>query len=196
MTHPDFELAQQYALERLERELSPRLVYHSLWHTRDEVVPAVERLAALEGVTSEALLLLRTGAWYHDIGCLVQRPDHEAIGVGIAYAALPRFGYSAEHLRVITGLILATKLPQTPHTLLEEILADADLDVLGREDFFARSAALRAETEALGQPTTDAGWNQGQQAFLQNHRYFTPSAHRLRDPQKAQNVLKLSQMLG
>ena len=30
----------------------------------------------------------------------------------------------------------ATKIPQTPLTKLEEIICDADLDYLGREDFF------------------------------------------------------------
>jgi hypothetical protein len=39
--------------------------------------------------------------------------------------------------------------------LLEEILADADLDVLGRDDFFSRGQALRAEREALGKMVSD-----------------------------------------
>ena len=47
MDQPDFKRARQYALERLERELPPTLIYHSLAHTRDDVVPAAERLAAL-----------------------------------------------------------------------------------------------------------------------------------------------------
>lgn len=40
MGQPDFEQAVQYALGRLERELSLKLCYHSLEHTRDDVVPA------------------------------------------------------------------------------------------------------------------------------------------------------------
>ncbi len=47
MSTPDFERARQYALERLERELPASLTYHCLAHTQDDVVPAVERLAAL-----------------------------------------------------------------------------------------------------------------------------------------------------
>src|SRR5690242_17751567 len=54
---PDFARAHAYALARLERELSPALCYHSVAHTRDDVVVAAERLAALEGVDGEALLL-------------------------------------------------------------------------------------------------------------------------------------------
>ena len=47
---PDFEAAARYALERLDRDLSPKFVYHSSWHTRSDVLPAAERLAKLEGL--------------------------------------------------------------------------------------------------------------------------------------------------
>jgi len=193
---PDFERAKQYALTRLANELSPNLLYHSLWHTRDDVLPAAERLAALEGVTGEDLLLLRTAACFHDIGCIVQRPDHEAIGARMAAEALPAFGYTPERLRVIEGLIMATKLPQTPHTRLEEIMADADLDALGREDFFTRNAALRAEWLAQGQPMTDEAWHSNQLNFLWGHHYFTFAARQLRDAQKQKNMAALIELLA
>ena len=41
MSQPDFDAARDYALARLAREVSRELHYHSLAHTRDEVVPAV-----------------------------------------------------------------------------------------------------------------------------------------------------------
>lgn len=69
MNRPDFERAQQYALEWLERELAPTHTYHSLVHTGDEVVPAAERLAAMERIAGEpfqrlpAWLLESTATW-------------------------------------------------------------------------------------------------------------------------------------
>ena len=75
MNQPDFERAKEYALKRLEKELPPDLLYHNLEHTRDIVVPAVERLAAMEGIEGEALLLLRTAAYYHDLGFVEHRLD-------------------------------------------------------------------------------------------------------------------------
>ncbi len=45
-----FEQAQHYARRRLERELSPGLTYHSLEHTRQDVVPAAQVFAAGEGI--------------------------------------------------------------------------------------------------------------------------------------------------
>jgi uncharacterized protein len=191
MTAPDFERAKQYALERLENELPGTLYYHSLYHTRDDVVPAVERLAALEGVEGEALLLLQTAALYHDIGFIKQYDNHEAVSVQIAEAALPDFGYSAEQIEMIGSMIMATRLPQTPQSLLEEILADGDLDNLGRDDFNERSRLLRAEQEARGLHLSDEDWYERQLEFVQNHQYFTDAARQLRDGKKQRNIQAL-----
>jgi uncharacterized protein len=195
MNSLDFECARQYALERLERELPASLTYHSLAHTRDHVVPAVERLAALEGIDGEDLLLLRTAAYYHDLGFVEQRAGHEATAVRITSEVLPRLGYSPAQIDVIGGIILATRIPHEPHTHLEEIMADADLDVFGRDDFWPLSRALRAELEALGQPMTDEAWYSSQLAFLQAHRYFTASAQTLRQGLKLCHIEELAALL-
>jgi uncharacterized protein len=191
MTLPDFESARHYALERLERELPENLHYHSLGHTRDDVVPAVERLAEIEGVVGEPLLLLRTAAYFHDIGFIVQYNNHETASVQIAQEALPQFGYTGAQIEAISQMIMATKLPQSPDNRLAEILADADLDNLGRDDFEERSQVLRAELETLGITSSDEDWYQRQLEFIQNHRYFTGAARQLRDVKKEQNIKEL-----
>jgi uncharacterized protein len=195
MDQIDFEGARQHALEHLERELSPVYTYHSLAHTRDEVVPVAEWLASLEGVSGEALLLLRTAAYYHDIGLLRQRLNHEAAGVQIAAATLPRFGYDPAQIQAIGGMIMATQLPQRPRTPLEALLADADLDVLGRIDFLYRNQALHAEIEAFDGPIGYAQWYGEQLRFIQTHRYWTATARALRDDQKRINSAALLRLL-
>jgi hypothetical protein len=146
MDEPDFEAAQRYALERLRRELSPLTTYHSLVHTRDEVAPAADQFAVLEDVTGEDLLLLRTAALYHDIGFVEQHHDHEDGSVRIVTTVLPGFGYEPVQIDVIVGIILATQLPQQPHTLLEQIMADADLNILGQADYLPRRGSLMTDT--------------------------------------------------
>lgn len=98
MTEPDFESARAYALIRLARELPEIVTYHSLQHTRDDVVPAAERLAHAEGVNGEDLLLLRTAAYFHDLGFVVRREGHELAGAEIAAQVLPTFGYTPEQI--------------------------------------------------------------------------------------------------
>ncbi len=189
-----FEKAKAYALHRLERELSPLLTYHSLVHTRDDVVPACDRLAVLNNIGGEQRMLLLTAAYYHDLGFVVQRIDHEAVSVGLAAEILPGFSYNHEQVNTIIEMIMATRLPQTPKTMLEEIIADADLDSLGREDFQQRNQALRREMEAFGQVYTDPDWYINQYKFVQAHRYFTATARQLRDEGKRKNAAEMMRL--
>ncbi len=196
MHQPDFAAARQYALNRLQCELTPQMIYHTLAHTRDEVAPAADQLAALEGVTGEDLLLLRTAALYHDIGFVEQHDDHEAGSIRIAAAALPGFGYSPAQIEVIVAIIRVTRLPQEPHTLLEQIMADADLDILGQANYLPRNAVLRQELAAFGQAMTDAQWYGRQLQFIRQHRYFTAAARSLRDAQKQVNTAAMAALLA
>lgn len=196
MSATDFLAAKRYILERLRQELSQNLYYHGYHHTRDDVLPAVERLAALEELDDEDRLLLFTAALYHDSGYLEQYHDHEVIGVRLANAVLPQFGYSDEQLRIIGEIIMATRLPQEPDTHLEAIMCDADLDSLGRADFFVVSHRLRLEMAAYGHPSTVRDWYEGQLLFLRQHRYFTQGARRLRERGKQKNVEEIRRLLG
>ncbi|MCS6939065.1 MAG: HD domain-containing protein [Roseiflexaceae bacterium] len=195
MTEPDFEGARAYALARLAKELPETVTYHSLQHTRDDVVPAAERLAHAEGVNGEELMLLRTAAYFHDLGFVVRREEHEQAGAEIAAQVLPSFGYTPEQIEKICRMIMATRIPQSPTTLIEQILADADLDTLGSEHFWKQSARLRAENEAFDGPISDVQWYQTQVAFIENHRYWTASARALREARKQEHLAQLRKLL-
>jgi len=188
MTTPDFTGAAQHAIERLEKKLSTFYTYHSLKHTCDEVVGMAERLAILEGIDGEERVLLITGAYFHDIGFTLQRDNHEQVGAHYAQCVLPQFGYSPGQIEVVEGIIMATRIPQMPRNLLEEIVDDADLDSLGRVDFWNRSLALRSEMALWGKYFTDQEWCERQRGFLAQHNYFTSSAKQLRDEQKQNNI--------
>ncbi len=193
---PDFEGVRRYVLGRLEKELPSNMYYHCLEHTRDEVIPAVDQLSAMEGVDENSRLLLRTAALFHDAGYIEGIQGHEAVSARMARQILPSFGYTSRQINEISSLILATRMPRTPKTLLEEILADADLDSLGRSDFLQRSLDLRKEWGTLGQQWTDQEWYVRQLDFLLEHHYFTASARRLREVQKQRNVQQLRVALG
>ena len=195
MKQPDFEGARSYVLDHLERELSPKLVYHSISHTRDNVVPASQYLAKMEGLDGDAYQLLQTAAYFHDIGFTEQYIDHEQVSARIAAEILPKFEYSPRDIRAIQKMILATKLPQSPGSLPERILADADLDVLGRHDFLKRNQVLRTEIAAYGNCFDDAEWYASQLRFLQTHHYWTETARKLRHETKLSNIRLLEELL-
>jgi uncharacterized protein len=170
------------------------LPYTSPHH--DDVVPAATRLATLAGVRGVSLLLLNTAAYYHDLGYIVRREGHEEAGVELAAAALPVFDYQPTHIRRVAALIRATKMPQRPRSLPAQILADADLDVLGRDDFLTRNCVLRQELANYGAHFSDVAWYARQLAFLQGHRYWTAAARALRDGAKQRNRERLTALLA
>jgi CheY-like chemotaxis protein/predicted metal-dependent HD superfamily phosphohydrolase len=191
----DWEGAQQAALSRLEKELPPELSYHNLWHTLDDVLPAAQRLGALLGLGEEDLRLVETAAVYHDLGFTVQRQEHERIGAQIAAQVLPGFGFTPSQIAAIQGMIMATQLPQSPYTPLEEVLADADLDVLGRDDFVQRNQDLRDELAASGIQISDERWYRSQLQVLEDHHYWTAVAESLRGEGKRKNIALLEGLL-
>jgi uncharacterized protein len=193
---PNWENVKTYVLERLADELPANLIYHGIRHTRDDVLPAAERLAALAGLDSQEKLLLRIAVLYHDIGYTVQYENNEPIAVHIARETLPQFGFNAKQIETIAGLILATRMPQSPQNRLEELICDADLDSLGRDDFFTISHQLRAERQIINAETIPLDeWYQFQIEFLGSHAYFTPEARSLREQGKRTNIAKLKQLL-
>lgn len=197
MGSTDFEHAIAYAIRRLEDELDPILTYHSAAHTRDDVMAAVERLALLENVNGEDLGLMKVAAAYHDLGYVEDRggQDHEALSDRIARQTLPDYGFSQQQIERVSGMIMATKMPQHPRNFLEELIVDADLDSLGREDYFDVSLRLRQELANFGIAQSDAAWYEGQLQFLSAHKYFTPVAKTLRAEQKTRNINAVKEIL-
>ncbi len=192
----DLEGTKQFVFRYISERINPSLHYHDLSHTLD-VHEAAIRIARMEQVSGDDLELIETAALFHDIGMTEQYDDHETASVNIAEAALPRFGYTAEQISVISALILATKLPSGPLSLNEEILCDADLDYLGRDDFFMRSFQLQSEWNVLGiRETTPVEWLEFESAFMQKHDYFTASARAIRGPGKERNLKYISHFLG
>jgi predicted metal-dependent HD superfamily phosphohydrolase len=188
MHPPDYDQAIAYAINRLRRELPPRLTYHDLWHTQFDVLPAVARMGAINGLPHDDIRLMEVAAAFHDIGFVQTCEGHEAVGVQIARDVLPGFGFGARPIERIAGMILATRLPQSPQTLLEEIVVDADLDVLGRDDFFDRNELLRREMALSGDALSWRQWQEEQLRFLQEHTYFTPVARAMRNEGKRRHI--------
>jgi uncharacterized protein len=186
---PDFERAKQAILERLARELSPQLCYHSLSHTRDDVMTAADRLGRSSGLDDQKLLLLLTAAAYHDSGFLCAYNDHESSSMIIAAGSLPEFGYSPEQIQSVCDLIAATRMPQRPNGLLEQLICDADLDLIGREDFMRLNGLLLQERRHFdGKLITQKEWLIEQIGFLEDHHFFTDAARQSRQAGKLKNL--------
>jgi len=177
-------------LEKLEKELSPELFYHSARHTRD-VMSVCEASATRESLSSEDTTLLLSAAVLHDAGFLHSRKEHEAEGVKMAKELLPQLGYNDSQIDKISKMILSTKIPQNPTTVLEAIICDADLDYLGREDFYTIGATLFEELKAQSVIQTEKQWDAIQIKFLSSHTYHTSWSVLHRDPIKKKYLEEL-----
>ncbi len=186
----NYAKAERHILHLLEEKLDKKLHYHSIEHSRD-VVFAVERLALSENVTDEGLFLLKTAASYHDAGFVEQYDKNEPVGARMATEILPHYGYTNDQIQVVHDLIYATMVPHNPKNQLEEIICDADLDYLGRDDFHEISDRLRRELREHGKIHSDREWDKTQVKFFELHKYFTKTAIATRQEKKNQNLREI-----
>lgn len=186
--------ATAYILKRMETELPINLYYHSIMHVMD-VLRSANIIADMESVSSYEKDLLTTAVAFHDSGFIYHAANHEEMGCNIARDNLPNYGFTTEEIEKICGMIMATKIPQTPYNLLEEIICDADLDYLGRDDFWAIGNKLFHELTEMGILQNEAEWNKLQLNFLENHHYFTKSAKELREKLKLEHLNKVSDIV-
>ena len=187
-----FTSIKQPILSRLEEQLDPRLGYHNISHTLD-VVKQAGIIAKQEGVRDKHdLLLLRTAAAFHDSGFLFVYKGHEEKGCEIASEDLKNV-FSAPDIKKICGMIMATKIPQSPNTLLEQIICDADLDYLGRKDFEPISGHLYKEFITFKIIPEDCIWDHIQINFFKSHHYFTKTAFEKRNKIKLKHLAILKE---
>ena len=77
---------------------------------------------------------------------------------------------------------------------MEKVIVDADLDYLGRADFFVTSHKLRLEWEYAGNKVKLSDWYIIQMNFLRNHQYQTQTAMRLRNSRKLENLREIEEL--
>lgn len=191
----DFLHMRMDIINRLKALLPDEVVYHDIHHTLN-VEKAAMRFARLEGLDEESIQLLRTAVLYHDAGFVVEYHHNETFGITMAENALPKFGYSEEHIKVVRSIIASTASNTKPSNLLEQIMCDADHDYLGRADYFTVAKKLRVELENYGQSMTEIEWIEFQLNYLEKvHRFYTETAKNIRLQAKKSHIEELKQQL-
>jgi predicted metal-dependent HD superfamily phosphohydrolase len=187
---PEYKKAEDQIFERLKNELPTTLYYHGYIHTED-VMKAAMKIAGEENISEEDKQLLRVAVAFHDAGFIYVYKNHEMKSCEMAREALPALNFSTEEINKICGMIMATKIPQQPTNLLEQIIADADLDYLGGDHAESIAATLFDELKHYAKLNDETEWNNLQISFLSEHHYFTNYSIRHRAPKKLQYLNKL-----
>jgi predicted metal-dependent HD superfamily phosphohydrolase len=172
----------------------PGFVYHNLDHTLSVVMHASE-IAAHYQCAEREFFIVCCAAWFHDTGYYIQDgSDHERRGADKAEAFLKTRDLDADTIGSVRGCILATTIPQAPHSLLEEIVCDADLYHLGTGDFDDLNKRMRKETEwRMNKKISKHEWRQGSIRLFEMHHYHTDYCRGLLEGRKAENFEKLKQ---
>ncbi len=188
--------ARKYIFQLFKKQLDTKFVYHNYVHTY-ETVEACKILGEGNKLSKEELEIVQLAAWFHDAGYIQQIAGHEEVSVGIATDFLRQHNYPEEKIQQVAGCIMATKMPQQPQNLLEEVLADADLHSLGSKEHFDKTDILRIEMETTrGIVRSEIDWLKDEINFLSNHRYHTPYAQLTLNKQKTKNIARYTKLLG
>ncbi len=149
------------------------LVYHNISHTEHVVKHAVE-LANHYQLSDSDFFIVVSASWFHDVGYLQSWESHEEKGAEGAADFLRGIGVEQKVIDAVKGCILATKMPQNPQNLLQQIVCDSDLYHLGSDDFKDRNRLMRKETENhLGKKIDKDMWRLGTIKLLESHHYHT-----------------------
>lgn len=170
-------------LKRLREELPSHLTYHGIEHTSD-VLNVCNQYIRRYKLNEEDRKMLKIGAIVHDMGFLKSPANHEETGANMAEGLMREMDMSEKQIAVMRGLVMATKIPQSPKTELEKIICDADLDYLGRDDYPEISQRLFDELKYMGILKTAEDWKNLQINFLKTHSFHTPFAIKNREPKK------------
>lgn len=166
------QLMIDFVINLLKSKIPDNYYYHNYEHTLYVVDKAVE-IGKFEKCTTKELELLATAALWHDIGYINIYKGHEEESCVLVRQYLPGFGYTEGDINKICGMIMATKIPQTPQTKLDAIIADADMEYLGTENAAAWANNLFNELNAIYPQLTKLSWDKTEIQFLTDHQYFT-----------------------
>jgi uncharacterized protein len=189
-----FEEIRNTVYQEILAKLPKHLTYHNLDHTAYVIEKAIFLAKELK-VSAKDLHLLKLAALFHDTGFIDNPKNHEEKGCKIAKGYLEK-AYSNEELQKIQGMIMATKIPQSPTTLLENILADADLEYLGTDLFEKIGKTLFEELKHFNPDFTEQAWDELQLVFMQKHHFHTEYCQKYREPKKQENLLTVKKRLG
>ncbi len=181
--------ARDYATDILLNKISKNVSYHNLEHTQ-RVVAACEEMAEYYQLQPEDRDAVLIAAWFHDTGFTSGKSQgHEEISKQLATDFLGQHNAPPSLTTKVINCIDATRMPQSPGSLIEQIICDADLFHLGTDEFNIKNEELRQElTGFSGEDVSKKKWRKMNIAFMENHKYFTDYGRRKLQPVKDQHI--------
>ena len=192
---PRLKIVDEYIRGLFRDELPDSIKFHDINHTLHPtrgVVAVANKIAISENISEHDRELLIAAAYFHDTGYIREYDKNEPIAARMAGRILKLIGYKPNEIEKVQKMILSTDLECEPKTHVEKILCDADLDHLGREDFFELDGKLREGRRARGLDVSDdVKWYRGTLEIIKKHKYYTESQIKLREKEKQRNIKRI-----
>lgn len=167
---------------------APQLPYHNLEHEKqvsDDFIKialynnSLVTRAKMRGEVLSAkdieLGILASRA--HDADFRLGAYDNEERSAKLFTNTMSAFRYNEDSIYEGSSMILSTKMPVHPNTLLEKCLVDADQAYLATFQYWRLSNDFRREQHLFEH--NDLDWYENQYSYLTNHRFFSEAGHRL-----------------
>ena len=185
------EKVKQHVLSYFKIQNNESLIYHNRRHTED-VVTAAKQIANHYQLDDKDFFIVITASWFHDTGYMKSLGNHEEHSAQVAEEFLKAQQADDEVIQQVKSCIMATKVPQRPNGLLQEIICDADLFHLGTDDFDEKNKLMRKECKtALNCDFSKQDWRHKTIRFMTAHHYHTDYAKMLLSDQKEKNLQDL-----
>ncbi len=185
-----------FSMKKFDEDWDSRYTYHNWQHTM-EVLSNTGFIGIKEGLNSDEVTIAEISALFHDLGHLSGYKNHEERSTATAMNFLSGLGLWPEQLTAVANAIKATKVPQTPDTIVSRVLCDADLMYLSGADFFIKAEQLRQEWRATDRAHMEpVAFFRFSLDFLTTHRYHTSYGQQVLAVAKEQNFKILEEMLG
>jgi len=138
--------------------------------------------------------MLSLATLFHDIGFSETYVGHEEVGIRMIREFLTRWNYPEEKVKIIVGMIEATKMETKPRNPLEALVKDADTSSLGKSYFQIYTNSLRKELNVLQNALiSKKDWNRENLRFLDEHIYYSEAGRSRYSEMKAENRRLLSE---
>src|SRR4051812_26477401 len=185
------EQVQSHVQSLYKMQNKPALLYHNISHI-EYAVSAATQIANHYRLDDKDFFIVIAAAWFHDIGYFEDPKGHEERSAREAGLYLLSLQVDTTVTEAVKRCILATRMPQQPNGLLEQIICDADLFHLGTDEFAEKNRLLRQEYNAAHNVNlSKEEWRAKTIKLLQVHHYHTDYCRILLDAKKAENLEQL-----
>jgi predicted metal-dependent HD superfamily phosphohydrolase len=175
-----------------DNELPEGMYFHNLDHTNN-VVESVTEIGIMSGsLTTMEQTIVSLAAWFHDCGYCHTYIGHEDSSISIATNFLNEQHCDITLIVQVTACIAATKVPQRPQNLLQELLCDADMAHLAKSNYIDYANRLKQEWQIhLNKHFSEKQWRDLNLELLTQHKYFTAYGKDVLEVEKLKNIERL-----